>query len=1622
MDCVVEEQISSIQSENALVQDTKKEMVNIDGRPKLNDEELKSSITDLFPWMLEFKKMCRCIHTQKSMTTLTELMQFYARNISISVNECYTRPLKAAKLKDSISETLLLFLYIYRELSENCGKSIYLNNMSDLLALYIDMELKASRKSKEDHDKICARLTSCLYVYLEHSTEHLLDTLMKIQFMCRNYHHILDPIITKIMKNIPMHPESNIMYIRYFLVYRLWRKINGDVAVRNQIIAAAITSLGPVPSTFSPCILEDVLPKVPKSQPNSTKILLQHKFDIKKHCELFVQYCRESNESGHQMKDGPATPIDSSSRINSQMPEDSAYKNIECVDKNVNSIISDKNKQNESISLLKPFKSLNLEEHDSFRCLGPSSNNISTKHAIPKTIKSNETRLRRKCKKSNEIVIIDLTSDIVFEKCIKRRKSRKLPWLKEAKKRIDLKIVKASQKNKNKKKKQENISHAHLSNNSRSINHQLEDTSQLTHATENISSKTNLNACRTVDAKMNENKVEIENELIDCTENVKKLTCMEVNNAKEINVKMSCTTSSSTIIAKPLLTEIPPLIKQASNISDFTVNSNCFNNVIVSKIKSDEKENDRCNKQTVIKRLIETDIFSELETRERAESLKKVCDLETECPIVNSTMICTQYDSKDNTVNSNHSNINVINDKIIERVTSSIIIAEHVSSDKALNDTCSIKRTSTFDYPQKIVGSGTKCEELGATHNDDKNETSFSNITESIETSPMENDLKYEEKQQSSRLLIKSSVIRDKFELQAESELSKCTNTVVNVQKNKFRTETELEICNCDEVSKDIREDKSSIANIRESIFGSYSMDKKNISNTVNVTCPNENIENNENSCINTHFRKSIENIISNKCDNYFDKCIDKTDVPRESHLLSEVTLKRESDKLFERSGVKEVRNITENKYIVQDSDIQDNIDGLSLLASVSQHVPHLKPENEVKCEQIRVKDYASLRYTCYNQTTDDETDTNDSSNSVSSLLENPSTEIINKIVGIYPEDTLDKVALHVEVTSNDIMTGNADKESSKIVSYSETNVNYDADTLTHNLSPMENNVQTVKENANVILNGETVVLLQKSPNSNLYIINKAVENSKDHNNDEELGRIKEKNWSSSPEECGQFETIASLDQAAYNLDLAAYSKELPYQDGKCSVGRGKGIKVELEENNFSEVKSYAKKVSLSTDLLSVNSQIYQDLNVMNKPIDKRKSSKSNHAFRQSIKQEFSSIPNHIASNCAIPGYNGIHSHSHEVDTQHPLHIPVTHPTTLPSMYGNCVGNADLCVPYHKHCTSVSCSLQINATTSLHSRAKSSSPCGRSHCSCLNRTYDIVAHCRQCIHPTTDTHVSCIESSSYFLPTHSSVQSPAVQEHDRTKNEAVIGKLYDDQLLCKIEKNLLQSNSEKLEIQCESEKLFKKDAENKLPLKKRLKAHAMAYGEVPIKAEKVNNYPGIPMMSIAALEALDNTQKRSTQIVKSEYELSSRKDEEPHGGYHCNSNLLRRDYYKDVHVSGSHQNLTKESTRKLERQFRSVNDQSSNTVCQESCLQKSFKTPAQRKEINMSNEMPVKTFGTESMGQEETFKKVKKTQLPLRQTRSSKRNVPKVNYSYTDVDPEWNPSGESKRKRKRTSR
>lgn len=1638
------------------VQDIKNAMFNNEGGSKLNSDDAKSTIVELFPWVSEFKKMCKCIYADKSMASLAELMQYYIRNVSINVNECYTKSLRAAKLKDSISETLLLFLYIYRELSEDRNRSIYLNNMSDLLALYIDMELKASKKSKEDHNRICTRLTSCLYVYLEHSTEHLLDTLIKIQFMCRGYHRILDPLITKVIKNIPPHPESNIMYIRYLLIYCLWRKINSDIAVKSQIITTAIASLGAPPATFPPCVLEDVLPKVPKCQPNSAKYLMQQKFDIRKCCELFIQFCRESRGGTWQQKSKNASTIPSSSKRTLQLLEVTSRENKN-IDRIENKFVSsNKDVKNNSV-LSNNLKSSNLTEQTNVKPLGTISTNISVTRTISKSMKP-KVLPRKKAKKSNKIVIIDLTTDIAFERCIKKRKSRKVAWLEEAKKKLDAKAIRTSRKIKSQQ-MAENVN----SLKKITLNQQLEDLLQPVHVTENTTLKNDLSASIKQDMKLNNEKIKsIMMQHLDAkykntsvngnTISTKQSVDMNSNGKSETVGMLRRTVSSSVIVDRPQSNKPKVSKNSLLDISNDANEVNKRHDVNTLKAKNNEKINDRHNAQTVIKRLIEQDTPPESETCKRVESLRKICDLGTEhSKTVNiPPSICAQDDSKDEDDSSNHNTnyLSTTKDILSPHEISSL---EHCKNTK--NETNNEKMEDSGDNNEKrmqenireAINNEIQCLKsttidselskekfaVSTTAAETRTTTTVSNVEILINDATESDQLQQSCITENTRQHPQEPESQEKF-VSASHNVANNTVSISVMNGDHSNVQTDLKVGTCIEVSDDIRDSRFSNDKIRETIFENHTADK-NISNILDMSlCSKEEGVKEVSTDKETELRTDIDLKADHKENAEIDSnrnCGRKHNIEElgRSSVLCKKVDQMHDDKSpkesYKISHTKNIQDSSEDKCIIQDSELHDNIDGLSLLANViaSQHVSHLKTERELRYEQIKVKDYASLRNSPCNQTTDDdEADTNDSSNTVSEILENPTAEVINRIVGIYPEDALDKVALHVEVTST---TDPDDRESDPSDSVShivETTLNYETDTISNNLSMMENNVQSIKENTNVILNGETVVLLQKSPNSNLYIINKAVENARDHNSDDESCPIKEKNWMIPPEDCASFEVVNTSEHILFNLDMPQYNKELSCQENKYSVGRNKGIKIEPEEESslmsITEMKSYGKKGSLSADVLPATSQIYQDTNVANvsisKSVDKRKS-KSILTYRQNIKQEFS---NHIAPNCGIQGCNGIHSHPHEViDPQHSLHIPVTHPTTIPSIYGNCAAGTDLCMPYHKHCTSVSCSLQINSTTSLRSHTKSANSCGRSHCSCLNCTYDLVAHCRQCIHPATDSHVSCIESNSYFLPTHSSVQTSAVQEHDRTKSEAVISKLYDDQIL---RKRVLQSNTlEKLDVP--PEKLFKKDMENKLPLKKRLKAHAMmsmAYEKVPIKTEKLDNYPGIPMMSIAALETIDGTQKHPAQMIKSSYELSPNEEDNPHGSYHFNSSIVRRDYCKDIHISNTHHNLTKESTRNHERQFRPNSDQS-NAVCLESCQDR---TLAQHRDV--TNAASPKHMTTETIEQDSACKKAKKTQSSIRQTRSSKRNVPKVNYCYTDVDPEWNPSGESKRRRKKTSR
>lgn len=64
------------------------------------------------------------------------------------------------------------------------------------------------------------------------------------------------------------------------------------------------------------------------------------------------------------------------------------------------------------------------------------------------------------------------------------------------------------------------------------------------------------------------------------------------------------------------------------------------------------------------------------------------------------------------------------------------------------------------------------------------------------------------------------------------SKSLKCTN----IAQTEFCVRPELEICNYDKIKEDVRENTSNITNIKESVFESFSMNEKDISNAIKGT------------------------------------------------------------------------------------------------------------------------------------------------------------------------------------------------------------------------------------------------------------------------------------------------------------------------------------------------------------------------------------------------------------------------------------------------------------------------------------------------------------------------------------------------------------------------------------------------------------------------------------------------------------------------------------------------------------------------------------------------------------------------------------------------------------------
>ncbi|XP_015517082.1 uncharacterized protein LOC107222300 [Neodiprion lecontei] len=1719
---------------------------------KAEYEGSKSTVEELFPWISEFKKKCRCLLAQPNIVSLIKLMKFYARNVSVNVTECYTKPYRAAKLKDSISETLLFFLFFYRELVEICDRNSYLDKMSDLLAMYMDMELKASRRGKEHHSKIAARLSSCLFVYLENSNDHILDTFIKAKFINRNYHDILDPILTKISKTIPARHNCDTMYVRYLLIYRLWKKVNSNATVKNQINSTAISHLGPPPVCPTPFLAKYVLPKVPKSQANSTKFLLLHKFDIEQSCKLFIQYCKENREDEDQGDLGkpnftPNVPSLDNLKVlgGSGMCRDTNH--IDNLNDNVNIPGAETCQRN----LVKT----NCICSGSGICMGKCSaqegtksvNNIKTKHESSKVIplkphKPGKVPPRPKSKKTGDILYIDLTTEEITEKVIKKKKQLKLHWLAEVKKKLNTKSAKTGEK---KKKAQSDASNSF---NNLPLPGIIDSTSakSLSTATtpepsvlpvNDVTNPVSPASLPSVTTQVPENCVlsNFANDFVpaenlansnkdETPEFAEKLTTCGATKT----VTIPCTDSShmlkrdtncnNSLFEIQSETSVAQLSNTLSHMcetygDDSSTTENNNENHVNSPSKQNETgtltastENDSMS--MVHKQVLSTGREQICETSEAYRSPSQSSDVAVIFTRDASDVAIVDLDeyAEDNTEISESCKNSKITCEIenirLDSSLSSYFTSDAIRENNIRNDLPRIKDEFNNDLTNitfhtnklRLTNSG---ETYLNTLNDTVQEQS---VDDENKSGKIHNVINFAVKEESTDNVAAFEVIDSENTNSAKFHLQDNVNQIIvdaikepevdNKIMIAIEKEEEVDSYHC-QIEQNTEESFEKSEPIKYDIMKQYdykSSEGDQFDGTeLTKFTELEIVERQQHDFKNKESESETADKLTTSVENeYVDE---QTLIPKINETL--ICTENIDDN---------IHDISNDLLASQESQFRENIDGLSLLASVSQHVSNLeyseksltKPkivDEEISCLATKIKRSHLLRNNGVIKEVSNEI-LLDVNNTISCKSINEIQDIWQKI----NDNKIHGTDLGLESSNNNI-TENESLDMIPLVL--ETTVDLNSSTLHNNMISVDNVTQMIKDSTNVIVNGETVVLLQKSPNSNLYIINKASDNTA-----ECLDEDKKSTTNTTKRISTAMRDIMNhipINLSRKNTDrqdggkIQRYkvhtvgknkvSRQLKSVVDRCCQHRNKSdigyIKKEIvSKSNYDEIfrqrstdtpQSVIELESIETPLphltrltetptdvqMTTNQRVSQESGVINMTTTGRLSGKlsskkhedkvkgtsiENVTFKHNIKQEFESCLDGSSterSSCygsqLTPGdfhlqvskknYNNINS-----SNMLPLNPRST--PKIPHVYSTVTTSANLYSLEHEHCDCAPCNMKVSSSQPYQTIPQPIPTCQLSHCACLKCAYEL--HYRQYL-----PHSSYLQSNSYFVPTDAKPTSKnnVVQEKALKLTEAVLAKFDDDQLLHKIEQSIIDnkvSNPTNAKNNVPDVK-YKPEFDSKLPLKKRLKAHAMmsmSYQDTPIKLEKVENYPGTPMMSIAALEARNLTQnavpvfEQKPTMPSAVIELSPRlKDDSSHH----TTEMIRRDYLKDTSLTsiGNCVNVD-EKTRKMNHHRRQTAAEVNVTA---SGCQKSFKTPAQRKEISISSPTSLKRKTTTVPNHPKSPKKVKKANVGKtkgRQTRSSTRNIPKVDYNYDGIidlaDPKLNTFTELKRKRKKTGR
>ncbi|XP_012279336.1 uncharacterized protein LOC105699144 isoform X2 [Orussus abietinus] len=138
-------------------------------------------------WLTKFTKSKCSVVGYDSYQLLKSLLSFYIQNLSKEVSSIDSELCQVSKLRDYTSATLTFFHFYWSGIKNDIADhSLYMDQMSTLIGMYIDLELIVFEKTENSTMKISRKLIAILYLYLDNSKEYMLRALYRSKILANN--------------------------------------------------------------------------------------------------------------------------------------------------------------------------------------------------------------------------------------------------------------------------------------------------------------------------------------------------------------------------------------------------------------------------------------------------------------------------------------------------------------------------------------------------------------------------------------------------------------------------------------------------------------------------------------------------------------------------------------------------------------------------------------------------------------------------------------------------------------------------------------------------------------------------------------------------------------------------------------------------------------------------------------------------------------------------------------------------------------------------------------------------------------------------------------------------------------------------------------------------------------------------------------------------------------------------------------------------------------------------------------------------------------------------------------------------------------------------------------------